>query len=457
MKKLLLMAGTLLMFFTSYCQETKKPLETLMKNGIKIDHSKDGKNFTKIGMGLQMWARYGEYNEKSTNKFGESQDGEFNISLRRTYISSYTRLNRISVFGMIGIGTQTKYIATTTSKNAEFFLYDLWGSYNIWKGHMSVGMGLHMFSGLSRYTCASSALSLGADVPYVAVPNLAKGSQAARQLGFFATGKFGIFDYKLSINQPFESNTIRTIPGTEIIRPNIAYEYPNRKLNYKGYFTLQLWDKESFEMPFKSSTYLGKKKVFNIGLGFDYTNDGSIVYNTKIKEGLKQYPKGTYSLTDKLHLAADVFIDMPLPKGDAITFYTSIFKLNYGKNYYLNYDALKNDKENKIFGEPRQGTGYASNTQIAYMFANKSNTKYQVYYIFNYKNYEALDDKVYSHKMGWNIFLAGHKAKLTFEYQLRPYFKEGEAKTSEIGYEFDKRIEFDSFKNMFTFKLSFKI
>lgn len=455
------MTGALLIVFASYCQETKTPLKTLMKNGIKINHSKDGKNFTKIGMGLQMWARYGEYNEESTNEYGESENGEFNISLRRTYISSYTKLNRISVFGMIGIGTQTKYIATTTNKNAEFFLYDLWGSYNVWKEHMSIGMGLHMFSGLSRYTCASSALSLGADVPYVAVPNLAKGSQAARQLGFFVTGKFGIFDYKMSINQPFEANTIQTITdkinSTTIPRPDMAFEYPNSNMNYKGYFSLQLWDKESFEMPFKSSTYLGKKKVFNIGIGFDYTHNGSIIYNSTIKNGIREYPKGVVSINDKLHLAADIFIDMPLPKGDAITFYTSIFKLDYGKNYYMNYDALKNDKGNKIFGEPRQGTGYASNTQIAYMFANKSETKYQAYYIFDYKDYEALEDKVYSHKMGLNIFLAGHKAKLTFEYQLRPYFKEGEAKTSDIGYEFDKKIEFNSFKNMFTFKLSFKI
>lgn len=410
--------------------------EQILKNGIRINFTEDGKNFAKIGLGAQVWARYSEYNGETTPLYGDNRSSEFDISLRRSFFSLYTKFDRFTIFSMIGVSSQPNNTATTTGKNAEFFLYDMWGSYRIVDEHLTLGMGLNMYSGLSRYSSATSSKALSADVPFVACPDLTKGSQNARHLGIFATGKFGIFDYRLTLAKPFNSenikyNEIKDEDGkiTKVPTTNTAYEIASDNLAIKGYFTMQLWDKETHEMPFKAGTYIGKKKVLNFGVGFDYTPESTITFNTN----------GTKTLNDKFHLAADVFMDLPLRNGDAITFYTGIFKFDYGKNYYLNYNVM--DK-NKQLGEPQQGTGIAINSQIAYLLPSKSATKIQPYYTFDYKNYEALNDIAIHHNMGVNFFIAGHKAKFGLEYQLRPYFS---------------GANFDSYKSMGIFKMSFSI
>lgn len=403
--------------------------EKILKNGLKINLTEDGKNYAKIGIGTQIWARYYEFNsEKSkVHDYERNKNNNFDISLRRTFFSFYTKFDRFTVFSMIGVGSQNNQISTNSGKNAEFFLYDTWGSYKLIDKHLTIGMGLNMYSGLSRYSSATSSKSLSADVPFVACPDLITNSQGARHLGIFATGKFGMFDYRITIASPFIKNNIRFDSNNKPLE-NIAFDIPTDNLGIKGYLTMQVWDKESHEMPFKTSTYIGTKKILNFGIGFDYQPESTVVYTA---DDLK--------IEDKLHLAADVFLDLPFKDGSAITFYTGVFKLNYGDNYLLSYGIMDYYKQ---LLEPQQGTGYALNAQIGYLIPSKSTIKLQPYYTLDCKDYEALNDKALHHNIGMNIFMAGHKAKFGLEYQMRPYFK-------------DKY--FDSYKGMSILKMSFSI
>lgn len=428
----LFLSFCLLISIISTAQKTVST-EDILKDGIKINFTEDGKNFAKIGLGTQIWARYSEFNSETSTKdipFGDSKESDFDISLRRTFFSFYSKFDKFTFFSMIGVGSQNRDVSLNNKTGASFFLYDTWGSYKLVDEHLTMGMGLNMYSGLSRYTSATSGSSLSADVPFVACPDLTTNSQGARHMGIFATGKFGIFDYRLTLATPFVKNGIPTNTAGIDPKMNVSYELATDKLGLKGYFTAQLWDKESNELPFKASTYIGKKKVLNFGIGFDYQPESTIVFETIDK----------FKINDKLHLAADVFMDLPLSNGGAITFYTGVFKFDYGKNYLLSYGIMDKYKQ---LGEPQQGTGYAINTQIAYVIPSKSNIKIQPYYVFDYKDYEALNDLALHHNMGVNFFMAGHKAKFGLEYQLRPYFADGK--------------NFDSYKGTGILKMSFAI
>jgi hypothetical protein len=426
----------MLIAMLSSAQE-KLSTEEILKNGLKINLTEDGKNFAKIGFGTQIWARYSEFNTRAHTSldadFGYNKDGDFDISLRRTFFNFYYKFNRFTIFSMIGISSQNRDVSTNNNNGATFFLYDTWASYRLVDKHLTVGMGLNMYSGLSRYSSSSSSQSLGVDVPFIACPDITTNSQNARHLGFFATGKFGILDYRITVATPFVKNGIpESQYDSSKISPvrDVSYELPTDKLGVKGYFTLQFCEKETNAMPFKTGTYIGKKKVFNLGFGFDYQPKSSIIFDEE----------NTYKINDKLHLAADIFMDLPFTNGGALTFYTGIFKLNYGKNYLISYGIMDKYKQ---LSEPQQGTGYAMNSQIAYLIPSKANTRVQAYYIFDYKKYQALNDEAFHHNMGVNIFIAGHKAKFGLEYQLRPYFADGK--------------NFDSYRGTGVFKMSFAI
>jgi len=58
--------------------------------------------------------------------------------------------------------------------------------------------------------------------------------------------------------------------GTEAIGLNTSFSTLPPKMVYQGYFMYQFLDQESNFGPGMAGSYLGKKKVFNIGAGFNY-------------------------------------------------------------------------------------------------------------------------------------------------------------------------------------------
>ena len=392
-------------------QEKKSPNE-ILKNGIKFNFTEDGKNFAKIGIGAQIWARYTDLNPGTKGADDKPLSNDFDVSLRRTTFSFLTKFDRFTFFSMIGVCSQpnTKSIGkyNASGKNAEFFLYDVWGSYNILPKYLTMGMGLNMYNGLSRYSSATSSGSLSADVPTIATTGLLTNYQSARQLGIFATGKFGKFDYRISLAKPFIANTENaTNPNT-----NCAYETETNNIGFKGYFTYQFWDQESNEMPFTKSTYIGTKKVLNLGLGFDYHPEST----TTFQEGTQT------DINDKKHFAIDLFMDLPTANNAAITFYAAAFKFDYGPNYLISYGVM--DTYGGGIAEPQHGTGNAYNTQIGYLIPNKNKdaVRIQPYYTFTCRDFDALNNKALHHNIGSNFYFAGHKAKFGLEYQIRPVF-----------------------------------
>lgn len=401
-----------LIFSFSIITSNANEIADFMKKGLTYKITDDGNNYIKFNAASQMWMRYSELNSGVVDHLQKPIKSDFDFLLRRNYASINAKFDRFTFFIMGAMTTQDVSKSTSpyvTGKTA-FFLYDAWGAYQLVEKYLLVGGGLSMWGGSSRYNSASSGATLGADVPIFTAPNLLTDNQDARRLGMFLAGSAGIIDYRLAISKPFLSNTITNQFG--INDTNRFYEYPNYNLAYSGAITLQFFDKEAPNLPFYTSCYLGDKKVFNIGFGADFHNDAVIRYNND----------GSYQLSDKLHLSADLFYDRPLANNSAVNLYLGYFMNNFGENYLQSFGI------SEIWGkgsvkEPQIGTGSVIYSQVGYVLPNNltlGNGKIQPFVTYAMKKFDSLNENINQFSAGINYYFYGHKTKFTLEYMNRP-------------------------------------
>src|SRR5690606_9013273 len=104
-------------------------------------------------------------------------------------------------------------------------------------------------------------------------------------------------------------------------------------MQYHGYLMYQFKEKEANLLPYTIGTYLGKKRVFNIGAGFVF------------QKNAMWYKPDSYSDTLYNHLslfAVDMFYDHPIHpgKGTALSVYSALHINDYGKNYIRNIGVM---------------------------------------------------------------------------------------------------------------------
>lgn len=400
----------LILFFTVLASVSYSQVDySVLQKGVKINLSDDGKVFIKPGFGTQITARFMQFNPGTLDAQGKPINSDVDLSLYRTYFSIMGVFHRFTYFVMPALTAQpvTTSAGPFATTKPAIFLYDNWLSYQVISNKLSIGAGLNMFNGISRLSSSSSAKTLGVDVPVIVNPNLITTDQSARQLSVFVSGKLGKFDYRIAIAKPFRCDRTPTIAMA-----NVAYDISNRNLSYKGYFQYQIFDQETAMMPFYSATYIGTKKIFNIGAGFDY------------------HPKATASVDemlnymehDKLHVGADLFLDIPMANKDAITFYSAFYYYNYGPNYQLSLGTM-NPYPNAL-SEVQLGTGMAVLAQAAYLlpFSFKNGERLQVYGVATYCDFEAMTKASLHYDAGVNLFFSDHNLKCTLEWQHRPIY-----------------------------------
>ena len=170
----------------------------------------------------------------------------------------------------IGINNQT-FRRDGGGFKQQVFFHDAWVEFEAAKkGHLSIGAGLLYWNGISRMTNASTITFMSLDSPIFTWPTIELTDQFARQMGLYAKGKAGLFDYRVSVTRPFARTTYNpTTPGFTPPAPGATGNY-NPTANtfaYSGYFQFQFLDIESNVLPFTVGTYIGAKKVFNWGFG----------------------------------------------------------------------------------------------------------------------------------------------------------------------------------------------
>jgi hypothetical protein len=432
--------------------------------GMKVNLSPDGSKYLRFIGWAQFWAQYNE-NNSNTLRNGVAKSDQLAFSIRRARLITLAQLNpRFLMILDMGIENQAAVSGGTPNdpngpgKRAPLYIHEAVGEYRINK-YLSLGAGLNYQTGISRMTAASTANMLAYDIPVVNFPTLDQTDQFGFFLGAYAKGRIGNFDYRVAVDDAFSPSAANT-PAT--VRTNVAAFYPrNANKIYQGYFSYSFLEKEANLLPFTTGTYLGTKKVFNIGAGFHYNPDGMFSRPSALPATL---PADPYAIAFRNHdiklFGADVFYDAPLDTASntAVTFYGVYYHYNMGPNYVRNAGVINpgtgvSSGLATLAGNalPLIGTGNTIYTQLGLLLPKNllgPKAKLQPYVAYLHNNLEGLRNPngtikgVNVYDAGLNLYLDGHNAKLTLNYRARPDFSDqtflpannGQATVNSINY-----------------------
>lgn len=428
MRKLILILFSLLAVVT--IAQTSLP-GSRFKDGLKIYLNDDSTRYVK-GTGLaQIWFRYNQNNPGSTI-YGTPKEDTYDVGLRRVRYQTMAQVtDRVFFYAQFGINNLNNLSARKTG----LFFHDVTAEYNVHKNYLVLGGGLSGWNGTARFSSSSVLSILAMDLPTIQETTNDVNDQFVRRLGIYAKGKAGRFDYRLSAANPFPvQNSLSPIPtiptGTTAVNAtNTAYFSSKApEVNYQGYFMWQFLDKESNQVPYMNGSYLGKKRVFNIGAGFQFQKD-AMAYRSSANDTAIKY-------TAIQQFGADVFFDYYLNKDkqNAVTAYAAFLNYDFGPNYIRNAAVMNtatgaggpaasfNGAGNAF---PLVGTGQVIYTQAAYLFKKdlfKKQGTLQPYVSGIYANYKKLKDPVMVYDIGVNWVMGGQNSKLSLNYQSRPIF-----------------------------------
>jgi hypothetical protein len=437
--------------------------------GMKVNISPDGSKYLRFIGWAQFWAQYNE-NNSNTLRNGVAKSDQLAYSIRRARFLALAQLNpRFLMILDMGMENQASISGGTPNdpngpgKRAPFYIHEAVGEYRINK-YLSIGAGLNYQTGISRMTAASTANMLAYDIPVVNFPTLDQTDQFGFFLGAYAKGRIGGFDYRVAIDDAMAPSAANT-PAT--VRTNAAAFYPrNSNKIYQGYFDYEFLDKEANLLPFSTGTYLGTKKVFNIGAGFHYNADGMFSRPSALPSTL---PADPYAIGFRTHdiklFGADVFYDAPIDTASntAVTFYGVYYNYNFGPNYVRNAGVINPGTSiaaptgftgaTNLYGNalPLIGTGQSIYAQLGLLLPKKllgPKAKLQPYVAYLHNNLEGLRNPdgtikgVNVYDAGLNLYLDGHNAKFTLNYRARPDFSDqaflpannGQATVNSVNY-----------------------
>lgn len=409
---LALLLGATLSAQTSPDSTAKKELKEL-----KINLNADGSHYLKANFTNQIWLRYND-NNPGTTLDGYAYDSGLDIGLRRTRLQFFGQLSdRIFVYTQFG----TNNLNSTGARKQGLFFHDAIAEFKV-ANYLSLGMGLTGWSGPLRYSSPSIATIMSTDAPLYQQSTNDVSDQFLRKYAVYAKGKIGRLDYRLAMAKPMsiaQSSQSRNISSNALFSPDPP------KLQYQGYFMYQFQDQEANTTPYTPGTYLGKKRIINLGAGFLFQKDAM-----------------WYAATngDTLHsnlaiYGADLFIEQPIDKdrGDAVTFYGAWSSNNYGKNYVRNLGVMNpangTDSTGTFNGAgnafPMMGTGWTAYAQAGYLFKNKlfgPLGTLQIYGATQISQFDLLKSTMVMYEGGLNWLIDGHRYKISANLQNRPIF-----------------------------------
>ncbi|WP_179335106.1 hypothetical protein [Winogradskyella costae] len=378
--------------------------------GLKFKFNEDGSKYLRLISWAQVQANY---NTDDTFDSNGNENSKLNFNLRRARVLMFAQINKdFLILTHFGLNSLTSSTLSPTGKGdgSQLFFHDVWAQYNVGENH-TVGGGLHYFNGISRLNNQSTLNIMTLDNNRQSWATIGLSDQFARHLGVFMKGKFNKLQYRVAVNDASVSSLDgRTaVAGGDAVyngRSNLGSKAAGK--TYAGYFDYHFLDQESNFLPYKVGTYLGEKKVFNIGAGFFLHPEGSVIdTGTAIAPNLEG--------EDVSIFAVDAFYDTPIGEdGSAITAYAVYQNSNYGKNYL--YSAY--------------GTGSMLYGHVGYVLnGDKLKTRFQPYFSYGTHSYDAVDDNKSTLGVGINAYMSGHNSKLTLEYMNQSF---GSVDTSTI-------------------------
>ncbi|SEA62448.1 short chain amide porin [Flavobacterium gillisiae] len=395
MKKVYLIAAVLLLSLKGFSQGSPD-----YGAGMKFNLNEDGSKYLRVISWAQIW---GQYNSDRPLDGNGNQQADLDFSVRRARVLMYAQINKdfliVTHFGLNSLNADSMS-PTGKGDGSQLFMHDVWAQYSLGKDN-AIGGGLHYWNGISRLNNQSTLNLMTLDNQRQAWATLGLSDQFARHIGVYAKGAFGKFQYRVSMNGAATTNLQATTAPTN----NGPATYTGKRLlgskeagrTYAGYFEYGFLDSESNFLPYKVGTYLGTKKVFNIGAGFFSHPNGSVIADAA----------GNLSGENVTIFGLDAFYDVPVgTQGAALTAYALYQNNDYGKDYRL-------------------GTTYETGSMVhghlGYVLPGKSKTRFQPYVSYDQRQIDAINDNASQVGIGANAFFSGHNSKLTLEYQTLKY------------------------------------
>ncbi|MBI1838093.1 MAG: hypothetical protein HYR91_12595 [Flavobacteriia bacterium] len=430
-----------LMVVSCFIYAQDKPKSEIKYPELKKNFNDDGSHFIKATVVGQFWTRYTDLNPGSTlkaennttaagtntasasaNSGGYGNVSPFDIGIRRLRFNVMAQLtDRVFFYCQFG---QNNFNYTSTLYSGSF-VHDAVGEYKIHKSILTIGTGLSGWSGLTRFAAPGVGSIMGIDAPLYQQVTNGVNDQFLRKLSIYAKGKIGKLDYRLALSKPMIGQNSSVILGA--LNSNSAtFSYLPPKVQTQGYINYQFLDKEDNTLAYTSGTYHGKKKIFNLGVGWINQNKALWIINSN----------GDTISKNMTLLGTDVFIELPLSeKRNAITAYIAYTDYQMGKNYIRNVGAM--NPANKVnsagsFNGPGNaapiiGTGQTIYALFGYKFKDnllKEQGSLQAYTSIQYSKYQALKDPMIIYEAGLNWLINGdHHSKLTLGYQSRPIYR----------------------------------
>lgn len=424
-------------------------LSTSLLKAQNVDHSykpltlkldEKGTKFIRFITWHQIWTSYTENNPGTLDINGKVQKSSMDFGIRRSRVLIQAQVSPrfmiVSHFGMnnqsfsngggsgaLGNGASG---SAQGGKRPQLYIHDAWTEYAILPGKLHLGAGLHYWNGVSRMASNSTLNFMTLDAPIHNWFNIETTDQFARQLGIYAKGQLGKFDYRIALNKPFANG----VQNSSAISSPYAVNVFTETWASAGYFNYQFFDKESNVLPYFAGTYLGAKKVLNVGVGY--------YYHPKVTASRPSKTDSVITHNQK-NLGADIYVDMPLKgtKGMAFNVYSSYTLHDFGPDYMRNLGILNQHGATQPIAQnsdaswagggnlqPTIGTGDIWYTQAGLLLPKLSNgTAFMPYATFTYKNFDRIGKASAQFDLGLNYFLSGHNAKLTLQYGTRPVYK----------------------------------
>lgn len=396
MKKFYLIVGLLCIWLVGLAQDPATEVDHSYKP-MTLKLSEDGGKYIRFLTWHQIWLQG-----------GSEQDG-MNVSIRRSRFLVYAQISPrfliLSHWGLNSLGPNhltANPNSQTANNRALLFLHGAWNEFAVAPKKLHVGAGLHYWNGISRLTSQSTlnmmtldnAGSGNSDARLFAWAKITTSDQFARHLGIYAKGTLGKFQYRVSANNA--RNNIgalnNTVPTYQVNNSGIKSDSTNiGTWNYAGYFKYDFLDGESDKLPYFVGTYLGKKKVFNIGFGFNIHPDALAVGESLAsaeREGVN-------------HFSVDAFYDAPLNDDLAINALGAFYNFDYGGSDTFNSGGLVPGSGNVIYG------------QVGLLFQK---AKLMPYLAYNHVDLDVTPESSNELALGLNYYVNGHFAKITAEY-----------------------------------------
>jgi hypothetical protein len=384
--------------------------------------NEDGSHYVKFNFTNQVWVRYAEENQGSTLN-GTRVPNVFDIGLRRTRMQLYGKPSD-HIFFYLQMGQNNfNYLS---ARKTGFFIHDALMEVS-WSKHFEMGAGLTAWTGFSRFSSPSVGGIMGLDAPLFLQATNDATDQFLRKFSTYAKGKIGKLDYRIILSKPMSFTSSSLYSSTTPIDTSAAKFSPlPPNVQWGGYLNYQFFDQESNQVPYMKGSYLGQKRVFNIGAGMQYQKDAMWI---------KQGPDTVKH--NMLLAAVDFFYDAPLnkEKGNAISIYGVLTHYDLGKNYMRELGVMNNadgiSSSTAISGSsgvalPLIGTGNSAYLQVGYLTKNlvsgKFNGRLMPYASAQLSQWERLNDKMLFVDAGCSLFLDDTRSKITLALQNRPEY-----------------------------------